>query len=193
MKPYVALLLAFSLAACQTLPPPPDDAGTGSPPEAPAGALAPEQPAPVAGPAWPQVRAEVLRALTAASLDATEMPDGSLKLTLPGEAVFGSGSIAIRNSFQSSLDRIAMALHTHPLTLIHIVGHTDNRGNDQINQDLSQRRAQAVMNHLIGRGIPFTRLRAEGVGATRPLGDNAGEEGRARNRRVELFVEPQPR
>jgi hypothetical protein len=57
-----------------------------------------------------------------------------------------------------------------------------------VNQKLSEERAQAVMNHLIGRGVPFTRLRFEGKGASLPAADNRTEEGRAKNRRVEVFI-----
>lgn len=185
-KTGLCVVMLFGLSACQTTP---LVFEAQTPDETPA--VLEEAQALAPGPSWMEVRADFVTALMSADLEATEEPSGPLKLTLPSEGVFTTNSTAIRRTFQSSLDRIALVLHTHPLTLVRIVGHTDNRGPAHVNQTLSEQRAQAVMNHLIGRGIPFTRLRFEGKGASRPVADNRTEEGRARNRRVELFVEPQ--
>jgi outer membrane protein OmpA-like peptidoglycan-associated protein len=86
---------------------------------------------------------------------------------------------------------------------VKVVGHTDERGTDAYNQDLSQRRAEAVMNYYIQRGIPAERLSAEGRGESEPIatnepidgsGDTAeenlfGDPGRAKNRRIELHIQ----
>jgi outer membrane protein OmpA-like peptidoglycan-associated protein len=186
MRLALCVVVALGLGACQTVP---NVSVPSEVEESPA--LLKEAVTLPPGPAWTEVRAEFMTALLAANLEAREEPNGTLKLTLPFEGVFNTNSSAIRRTFQSSLDRIALILHTHPLTLVRIVGHTDNRGPAPVNQKLSEERAQAVMNHLIGRGVPFTRLRFEGKGASLPAADNRTEEGRAKNRRVEVFIEPQ--
>jgi OmpA-OmpF porin, OOP family len=72
------------------------------------------------------------------------------------------------------------------LKAIEIEGHTDDSGNDDFNMDLSQRRAQAVVNFLIKEGVAADRLKAVGYGETRPVADNTSDKGRAANRRVEF-------
>src|SRR5438046_8488542 len=69
---------------------------------------------------------------------------------------------------------------------IEVSGHSDSTGSDAFNLTISQQRAQAVANYLIGQGIPATRLRVVGYGATRPVADNATAAGREMNRRVDL-------
>ena len=69
-----------------------------------------------------------------------------------------------------------------------IVGHSDNQGGLALNLDLSQRRAEAVMQALIDRGVPPGQLEARGIAYLAPVASNATEEGRAQNRRVELVL-----
>jgi len=69
-----------------------------------------------------------------------------------------------------------------------IEGHTDSSGSAEINQQLSQQRAEAVMQALEARGVDAARLSAEGYGAERPLASNDTEEGRSANRRVEVYL-----
>lgn len=71
-----------------------------------------------------------------------------------------------------------------------VVGHTDNVGSAAYNMDLSQRCAQSVVNYQMERGVDRQRLSAEGRGLHEPQASNATPEGRARNRRVELFIRP---
>ena len=69
---------------------------------------------------------------------------------------------------------------------LRVEGHTDNQGNAAANQTLSDKRAQAVVAWLTGKGIAGSQLAAKGFGATKPVADNGTEDGRAKNRRVEL-------
>jgi outer membrane protein OmpA-like peptidoglycan-associated protein len=69
---------------------------------------------------------------------------------------------------------------------IEVAGHTDSRGSDAYNIKLSQRRAEAVRDYLISKGIAADRLSAKGYGESQPVADNATDEGRFKNRRVEL-------
>ncbi len=86
------------------------------------------------------------------------------------------------------LDGVAKALNNEPDIRIIIAGHTDSLGSDAYNKRLSQQRAQSVVDYLIGKGIDSQRLRAVGYGESKPIADNNTDEGRERNRRVELQV-----
>jgi OOP family OmpA-OmpF porin len=70
--------------------------------------------------------------------------------------------------------------------VVEVAGHTDSVGTDSYNQGLSERRAQAVVNYLVAKGINASRFKARGYGESEPVADNATDEGRAENRRVEL-------
>ena len=70
-----------------------------------------------------------------------------------------------------------------------VEGHTDNTGSDKINNELSQKRADAVRNYLIENGFPAENIRAVGFGSANPIGDNSTSKGRQQNRRVEILAE----
>jgi OOP family OmpA-OmpF porin len=100
---------------------------------------------------------------------------------------FDPGSDRIASSKAALLDLTARAAADCPGTL-RVEGHTDNTGGAAINEDLSRRRAEAVRAALIQRGVAPSRLIATGYGPARPIGDNATEEGRAQNRRIEIRI-----
>ncbi|MCS6915327.1 MAG: OmpA family protein [Myxococcota bacterium] len=88
------------------------------------------------------------------------------------------------------LDEVARTMKEHPeIARVRIEGHTDNIGTPAYNFALSQRRAQAVRQYLLRRGVPESRLVAVGFGAQQPVADNDSEEGRAQNRRVTFIIE----
>ncbi len=87
-----------------------------------------------------------------------------------------------------SLDTIAALLVEHPKLTARIEGHTDSKGREETNLDLSRQRAEAVKQALVDRGVPAERMAAEGIGAARPIADNATSAGRRENRRVEIYV-----
>jgi outer membrane protein OmpA-like peptidoglycan-associated protein len=99
---------------------------------------------------------------------------------------FDTGKATIRPDSAQTLDDAAAALKTVPAMKIEVGGHTDNVGTPEANQKLSQERAQAVMAALAQRGIKADRMTAKGYGQTVPVADNRTEDGRAKNRRVEL-------
>ncbi len=99
---------------------------------------------------------------------------------------FDTGKATIRPDSAKTLDDAAAALKTVPTMKIEVGGHTDNVGTPEANQKLSQERAQAVMAALVQRGIKADRMTAKGYGQTTPVADNRTEEGRGKNRRVEL-------
>ena len=145
----------------------------------PAPTLAPA--AAAAGTALPPVAAGT--ALTAA-----QACDRNLAGVLAGEQIqFASGSAAIDPKSGALLDQLAREIKTCPGT-IRVEGYTDTVGRGSINRALSSRRAAAVRDALIARGVPAERLKAHGFGARRAVADNSTEEGRAKNRRIELHV-----
>ena len=85
-----------------------------------------------------------------------------------------------------TLDADAAALKERGDVKVEIAGHTDSRGSDEYNMNLSQQRAEAVRNYLISKGIAAERLFAKGYGESQPVADNETDEGRYKNRRVEL-------
>jgi OmpA-OmpF porin, OOP family len=99
---------------------------------------------------------------------------------------FDTGKSTITSDSAKTLDDAAGALRASGDLAVEVGGHTDNVGTPEANQRLSQERAQAVMAALVERGITADRLTAKGFGQTSPIADNRTEDGRARNRRVEL-------
>ncbi len=85
------------------------------------------------------------------------------------------------------IDRDVTTLDQWGNANIEVAGHTDSRGSDEYNMTLSQQRAEAVRNYLISKGIAADRLTAKGYGESQPVADNATDEGRFKNRRVELI------
>ncbi|MBZ0105162.1 MAG: OmpA family protein [Sulfuricella denitrificans] len=99
---------------------------------------------------------------------------------------FDTGKATIKADSNKTLDDAAGALKAASTLKIEVGGHTDNVGTPQTNQKLSADRAQSVMTALVQRGVASNRLTAKGYGQSAPVADNRSEEGRARNRRVEL-------
>ncbi|MEC9362979.1 MAG: OmpA family protein [Pseudomonadota bacterium] len=123
----------------------------------------------------------------------------------PGEALSlggcGTGDVIVLNGVNFEFDRsrltidartildgVAAELQRYPAIEIEIGGHTDARGGDAYNQGLSEQRAAAVVDYLAGKGVDAARMTPVGYGEARPVADNDSEEGRERNRRVELTI-----
>jgi OmpA-OmpF porin, OOP family len=99
---------------------------------------------------------------------------------------FDTGKATIKADSQTQVDEILGLLQTNTGLKLSIEGHTDNTGTAEGNRKLSSERSKAVMAALVGKGIEAGRLQAKGFGQDKPVGDNTSEEGRAKNRRVEL-------
>jgi outer membrane protein OmpA-like peptidoglycan-associated protein len=111
-------------------------------------------------------------------------------ITLQGEVLFKTNESALKAGAMAKLDQVAETLRGAERR-INVVGHTDNQGGASAhNQELSVRRASAVRDYLVQKGIPQDLIRAEGKGPSQPIADNGSVEGRAQNRRVEIIVEP---
>ena len=141
-------------------------------------AVAPE-PAPAPAPAY------VAPAPAPAPAYVAPQPAAPQKLVLEG-VNFDFDKATLRQEDVSELDKNVEALKAWGDVNIEVAGHTDSMGSDAYNMKLSQRRAEAVRNFLISRGVAADRLSAKGYGESQPVADNATEEGRFKNRRVEL-------
>ena len=99
---------------------------------------------------------------------------------------FETGKAEIKSESKKIIDQIVLMLKDNPELKVNIEGHTDNVGSVQSNQTLSEKRAEAVMKVLISDGIDSSRLSSRGWGQNKPIADNETEEGRSKNRRVEI-------
>ena len=131
-----------------------------------------------------------LRAQTAGTGIDVQRQGDNILLNLPEGVTFDVGQSVIKPQFYGSLDAVAGTLRQYDQTRIEIAGHTDSTGSAEMNQRLSENRANAVRSHLASRGVASGRMYATGYGKTQPIADNSTADGRARNRRVEIVVIP---
>lgn len=113
-----------------------------------------------------------------------------LRVTMTSGTSFDVDSAQLKPSFYSTLDKIAEVLKRYGKTQLALVGHTDSTGSDAYNQQLSERRAQAVEKYFLSNGVIPERLQAFGRGESQPRASNATPEGRTLNRRVEIIITP---
>jgi outer membrane protein OmpA-like peptidoglycan-associated protein len=111
-----------------------------------------------------------------------------IQTTFASGLMFDVNSEGIRPEAAANLRALAASLQQYPNTDLMIVGHTDASGTADYNLGLSQRRATAVSNYLIGQGVNANRLRTSGRGEAEPLQSNATESGKQANRRVEVAI-----
>jgi outer membrane protein OmpA-like peptidoglycan-associated protein len=143
-----------------------------------------------AGYNWQTIKEKLGMATKDSGVQVSELPDGSLKVNVPGSVSFASGSASLDPSLHPTLDKIANTLNEYPASTITVVGHTDSVGGTQANLDLSAKRAGAVADYLAQRGIQRNRMAVQSRGEAEPIADNATEAGRAQNRRVEMVIRP---
>jgi outer membrane protein OmpA-like peptidoglycan-associated protein len=120
-----------------------------------------------------------------------EEPRGTV-ITISGSVLFATDKSELLPTASDRLDDVADALDEQPERSVTIYGFTDSRGDPAYNQALSERRAQAVRDYLVSRGVDSDRLELVGRGPNDPVADNATAEGRANNRRVEIVVARPP-
>ena len=112
----------------------------------------------------------------------------AIKLVLGDAILFPTGSYTLTQLADATLSRVAYNLKQFPDTDVTVVGFTDNTGSEELNQTLSLERAQSVVNYLEQLGVSSARLKAIGRGWNDPIASNATPEGRAQNRRVEIYI-----
>ena len=133
-------------------------------------------------------RQAMAQATAGTGVDVTRTADNQLKLEIPSDISFDSGKAAIKPQMRPILDRFAQTLKDNPATNVRIIGHTDSKGSDAINNPLSLDRAASARDYLTDRGVAQGRIEIAGRGSREPVADNGSEAGRARNRRIEVFV-----
>ena len=101
---------------------------------------------------------------------------------------FDTGKSILRDESSPELDRMVVVMNENPKLAVELGGHTDNTGSNEINAKLSQDRADAVREYLIGKGIEPDRVASKGYGETKPIAANATDIGRQQNRRVEFVI-----
>ncbi len=136
-------------------------------------------------------RVAMERATQGTGVEVTRTADNQLKLNIPNEISFDTNSYAVKPAMRSVLDPFANSLQGDPNTRLSIVGHTDSTGSDAINNPLSIERAQSVRDYLAARGVSPSRILTDGRGSREPIADNGSESGRAKNRRVEIYLAEQ--
>jgi outer membrane protein OmpA-like peptidoglycan-associated protein len=113
--------------------------------------------------------------------------DRGLVVTL-GDVLFDTGQSTIQGGNTSNLDKLAVFLNRYSNRDVTIEGHTDNVGNNDTNQALSQNRANAVRSYLVAEGVAMDRFVASGMGENAPVASNDSDTGRQQNRRVEVII-----
>ena len=114
----------------------------------------------------------------------------TLKLELDSESTFSVNSASVKSGFRNSLSKVSGIISEYGQTAVHVVGHTDSTGSSSYNQKLSEKRASSVGSHLSSGGVLRDRMRLSGRGENYPVADNSTSRGRAKNRRVEIYIKP---
>ncbi|HMQ71014.1 MAG TPA: OmpA family protein [Rubrivivax sp.] len=144
----------------------------------------------IAGNLWSKRMQDKQRAMEQATqgtgIEVARTEDNQLKVNVPSDISFAVGRADLQPGLRPVLDQFAQGLDA--TTVVRIVGHTDSTGSDAINDPLSLERARTVSNYLQDRGVPASRLEIAGRGSREPGADNTTPEGRAQNRRVEIFL-----
>ena len=133
---------------------------------------------------------DMRQALADSEAAAVRREGNLLAITLRGDVTFDHDSAIVRTGLYSEIERIANVMMQYPDTLIRVEGHTDSTGSEQYNLDLSARRAVAVKNLIVQKGVFASRVETITYGESRPIATNETEAGRQMNRRVEIKIAP---
>lgn len=135
-----------------------------------------------------QQKRQMEQATKGTGVQVTQTADNRLKLEVPSDISFDTNRADIKGNFRPVLDKFAGTLNENPATTVSIIGFTDSTGSDAVNEPLSVERASHTRDYLATRGVSPTRIVVEGRGAREPIASNDDNAGRARNRRVEIYV-----
>lgn len=112
----------------------------------------------------------------------------AIKVTFDNGILFATNKSELSPGSREALTKFATSLKNSPDTDVTIYGHTDNTGTRAVNERVSKERADAVANYLVGQGISRARITTEGLAFDQPVADNSTADGRAQNRRVEIYI-----
>ena len=133
-------------------------------------------------------RVAMEQATRGTGVDVSRTADNQLKINIPSDVSFDTGSAVIKPQMRTVLDPFAAGLRDDPKAQLTIVGHTDSTGSAAVNNPLSVQRAQSVSDYLSAQGVASTRIQIDGRGEREPVADNGSDAGRAKNRRVEILL-----
>ena len=134
--------------------------------------------------------AEMRQALANVEGASIQRDQDVLAVNFKSDVMFSTGSAVIKGGAQDELDRVAKVLNRFPETSVQIAGYTDSTGSAELNQKLSEKRADAVRTALVARHVNQARLSTVGYGENKPVADNDTEAGRMMNRRVTITIIP---
>ncbi|MGB0909797.1 MAG: OmpA family protein [Nitrospirales bacterium] len=137
-----------------------------------------------------EIEREFAQELQSHSLDLQRLEKDMIQLSLPGQTFLNTYSSNLQTNSRAIIAKLASIIRKFDKTAVHVIGHTDSSGTKHYNQQLSERRTDAITYILGSHGIGYNRLRSEGRGEMDPLTSNETAEGRQRNRRVEIFLKP---
>lgn len=118
----------------------------------------------------------------------TRVSQEQILLNFPADLTFDFDRDAVKGQFVPTLRDVGGVLREYEQTTVDVYGHADSVGADAYNQDLSERRAMNIASVLISGGVIRQRVITQGYGESRPIASNASDDGRARNRRVEVYI-----
>jgi outer membrane protein OmpA-like peptidoglycan-associated protein len=136
-----------------------------------------------------QQEAELRAQLQGTGVSVTRMGD-RIVLNMPSNVTFATDQDQVIAAFYPTLNAVALVLQKYNRTIFDVNGHTDSTGGEQYNYDLSQRRAGSVAQYLSAQGVDGRRFAVNGFGPSQPVASNGTPEGRAQNRRVEIYLVP---
>ena len=123
----------------------------------------------------------------AEQIDLLQAELDSLQAEIRENVVFDTNLNVLTPTARATLDKVVAAMNRYPLPVVEVGGHTDDRGSDELNNALSQARADAVAAY-VAENVDPGRLQANGFGESQPIADNATPEGQQQNRRVEFIA-----
>jgi outer membrane protein OmpA-like peptidoglycan-associated protein len=126
--------------------------------------------------------------LAGTGVGVTRVSESQILLNFPADLTFDFDRDAVKGQFVPTLQNTGNILRDYNQTTVDVYGHADSVGSDAYNQDLSERRAMNVASVLISGGVIRERVLARGYGESRPIASNSTDDGRARNRRVEVYI-----
>lgn len=118
----------------------------------------------------------------------TKRTDQGLVTKLKSDILFDTGKSELKPAAKSNLKQMAGIMQKYPENVLTVQGYTDNTGGQKVNEELSQKRAEAVRAALVENGMPAGTITTQGLGPSSPVADNKTADGRSKNRRVEIQV-----
>lgn len=135
-----------------------------------------------------QQQRQLQQQMQGTGVNVTRVNESTLQLNIPGDVLFATNQYQIQPNFYQTLNSVAQTMNQYPQTVVHVYGYTDNVGNANYNQGLSERRANSAAQYLSSQGVNPQRIVVRGYGENYPRASNANANGRQQNRRVEIFI-----